>query len=292
MVIPFFILLLIFAFLFAINKRRLLAIFTLLLFVATNYFTQTIPINFNSCAEENKKDLKVLCYNVRCLDSLYPKNEIKIAQQILAETPDVVFLCEFTQHRNRRLDSILIKNAYLKYYKRGTNCAFYSKYEIDRVKSIITNNLKRKYSLNIMVHANVKGKRVTIIGCHLSSSHHHLLEGYYRRKKEADALYEIIEEESDPVIVLGDLNDISGSYTIRRIQEAGLYDAWWEGGCGYGTTFHDGWLRLRLDHVLYQDDKLKLQYVKIIDSDLSDHNAVVAGFTLKNWQYDNTCINK
>ena len=279
LVLPVLLLLLIFAFLLAIHKKWISTVLTLLLFTVTNCITQTIPLNLTFYAGENKKDLKVLCYNVCCLDSLYPNNEIKIAQQILAETPDVVFLCEFTQHRNHRLDSILKNNAYLKYYKRGTNCVFYSKYEIDSVKSIITNNLKRKYSLNIMVHANVKGKRVTIVGCHLTSSHHHLSKGYDRRKEEVDALYKIIEEESDSVIVLGDLNDISGSYTIRRIQEAGLSDAWWEGGCGYGTTFHSKLLRLRLDHILYPKDKLKLESVKVIDSDLSDHNALIANFS-------------
>ena len=281
LVLPFLLLLLIFAFIFAINKKWMWAVLLMSLFVATNYVTQTIPVNLIIADEENNNDLKLLCYNVCCLDSLYPNNEIKIAQQILAENPDVIYLCEFSLHRNRRLDSLMVKNAYLKYYKSGTNCVFYSKYEIDSIKSIITNDLKRRYSLNAMVHVDVNGKRITVIGCHLSSSHHDLSEGYGSRQKEADALYKIIEEESDPVIVLGDMNDISGSYTIRRIQEAGLKDAWWEGGLGYGSTFHNKWLRLRLDHILYKDSKLDLQYVKVIDSDLSDHNALVAGFTFR-----------
>ncbi len=79
---------------------------------------------------------------------------------------------------------------------------------------------------------------------------------------------------------MGDLNDVSGSYAVERIKKAGLKDAWWKGGFGYGATFHDKWLRLRLDHILYQNNKLKLQYVKVIDSDLSDHDALVAGFII------------
>ena len=47
-------------------------------------------------------------------------------------------------------------------------------------------------------------------------------EGFFRRKKEADVLYDLINNETYPVIVLGDLNDFSGSYTIRRVQQAGL----------------------------------------------------------------------
>lgn len=85
---------------------------------------------------------------------------------------------------------------------------------------------------------------------------------------------------------MGDLNDISGSYAIRRIQKAGLADAWWEGGCGYGSTFHDGLIRLRIDHILYPKGKLELKGISIIDNDMSDHNALVAGFDIKKEETD------
>lgn len=85
---------------------------------------------------------------------------------------------------------------------------------------------------------------------------------------------------------MGDMNDISGSYTLRRIESvellrhgsAGLTDAWWKGGFGYGTTYHDHSLRLRLDYILYDEDRLTLTDVKEIDTDASDHNALVGGF--------------
>ena len=122
---------------------------------------------------------------------------------------------------------------------------------------------------------------LTLIGCHFSSSNHHIRKGYQKREKEADAIYESIKDEKYPVIVMGDLNDISGSYTLNKIKKAGLSNAWWEGGFGYGTTFHNKWLRLRLDHILYPKDKLKLESVKVIDSNLSDHNALIANFSFK-----------
>lgn len=229
--------------------------------------------------DSGKADLKVLCYNVRCLYSSYPDNEIKIARQILAENPDIIYLCEFALYRNRQLDSIMNRHSYCRYYISGTNCVFYSNYKIDSLKSIITDGLKRKHSLNAMALVDVIGTKITIIGCHLSSSHHHLLEGYNRRQKEADTIYNFIIKNPYPVIVVGDINDISGSYTIRRLQDAGLVDAWWEGGCGYGTTFHNRMIRLRLDHILFQKEKINLKDIKVIDSDFSDHNALFASFT-------------
>lgn len=88
---------------------------------------------------------------------------------------------------------------------------------------------------------------------------------------------------------MGDMNDISSSYTLRRIESvgtlrhgsAGLTDAWWKGGFGYGTTYHDHGLRLRLDHILYDEHCLTLSDVKVIDTDASDHNALVGGFRIE-----------
>lgn len=53
-----------------------------------------------------------------------------------------------------------------------------------------------------------------------------------------------------------------------------------KGGNGYGCTFHDGWLQLRIDHILHSKG-LNLESIKVIDTDLSDHNAVVAGFSIE-----------
>ena len=49
--------------------------------------------------------------------------------------------------------------------------------------------------------------------------------------------------------------------------------------CGYGSTFHCGWLRLRLDHILYDKSRIKLNKIKVLESDLSDHNALMANFS-------------
>lgn len=277
--LSFLLLLPILIIIFAVKKMWKWAVSASILFLTINYATQTIPFNLAFGENGNMVDLKVLCYNVRCLNSSYPDNEIKIARQILAEDPDVIYLCEFALYRNRQLDSIMNSHSFCRYYISGTNCVFYSKYKMDCLKSIITDGTKRKHSLNAMTYIDVNGTKITIIGCHLSSSHHHLLEGYNRRQKEADTIYDIITKNSYPVIVMGDMNDISGSYTIRRIQDAGLVDAWWERGCGYGTTFHNKLLKLRLDHILYQKEKINLKHVRVIDSDFSDHNALFASFT-------------
>ena len=98
--------------------------------------------------------------------------------------------------------------------------------------------------------------------------------------------YEPVDEEAAaeaecPVIVMGDMNDFSCSSPMDSLKAVGMKNAWWEGGNGYGATFHDGWMRLRIDHILYSDE-LKLQSIKVIETNLSDHNPVVAGFSVNN----------
>lgn len=170
---------------------------------------------------------------------------------------------------------------YKTYYRSGMNGVFYSRYDIDSIVAVDTGTSKVKRAKNNSIHMCLNGDTITIFGCHLSSSRKDIWGGYQNRKKEADANYKAYIREKRPIIVMGDLNDLSCTPPVKRIEEAGLKDAWWEGGCGYGATYHDGWLRLRVDHILYDDEGLELVGVKVIDNDLSDHNALIARFKIK-----------
>ena len=101
---------------------------------------------------------------------------------------------------------------------------------------------------------------------------------YSKRIKEAGEIAREVSQLEKPVIVLGDMNDVGGSKTIRQIESVGLKDAWWEGGFGYGATIHKP-LPYRIDHILYSK-QLKLNRVKVISSEgLSDHDAIFAEFS-------------
>lgn len=256
-------------------------IFALLLIFALNIYAEIISFGRFIRFREEKSDITILAYNIHNKSKDYKAKQADVAKFILSLSPDIAYLCEFELWRNKQLDNILTNDAYKRYYITGTNCVFYSKHAIDSIVGIHSKESIKKHSLNNKVHVFIGKDTLTIVGCHLSSSNHHIMRGYQYRTKEADAIYDNIKDEQYPTIVMGDLNDISGSYAVERIKEAGLKDAWWKGGFGYGSTFHDRWLRLRLDHILYQDNKLDLEYVKVIDSNLSDHNALVAGFSIK-----------
>ena len=142
----------------------------------------------------------------------------------------------------------------------------------------------------------VSGDSVQILGVHMASNHYNgssmgavlkndtsSYERYkYAQKQrcfQAHWTKNVVLESKHPIIVMGDMNDFNCSSPLDTLTSCGLRDAWWEGGNGYGYTFHSGWMRLRIDHILHSD-KLKLQYIKVIETNLSDHNPVVGEFSI------------
>ncbi len=85
-----------------------------------------------------------------------------------------------------------------------------------------------------------------------------------------------------PLIIAGDFNDWSGSYSLETLKNGILKDAWWDGGFGFGNTY-DAWhLKLRLDHILYSPH-FELQNVHVEESELSDHYPLIADFKLRDF---------
>lgn len=194
--------------------------FVLLFCVLINYLTDLFAFNISADSAYSHSDLSVMCYNVKCSDSLYKKNQVGIAKQILKESPDVVFLCEFHRSKSKGLDSIMRQSGeYKQYYRSKSNCVFYSKYEIDSIKGIDTQTTKGKSAKNNIVQVFHPKGIVTIVGCHLSSSRKDIIGGIRNRALEADSIYNSLTDVKNPIIVMGDLNDVSGSYTISRIKK-------------------------------------------------------------------------
>lgn len=260
-----------------ISKRIYIVLACLTVLIALNIYTQTFPLNaFDHCTA-NANDIKVLTWNVKCHDENYARNQKLIAENILSENPDIIFLCEFALSKSQQIDSLLT-TTYNRYYISGTNGVFYSKYQIEGLREVIHQYQVGKHNLNVIADAIVDNDTLCIIGCHLSSSRKGWTGARARRKEEAKSIANEIKNRNHPIILMGDLNDISGSRTLDILQDVGLKDSWWEKGKGYGSTFHGYGLRLRIDHILYNSG-LKLKSIRKIDSkSLSDHDALVAEF--------------
>ena len=252
-----------------------------------NWYSETIALR--PFFGQGDGQIKVMTFNVNSPGTDFEKKKSEIIAQIESEDPDFLYLPELGTAGNdvlERLKEIYpYTNAPLHLRDDGVE-PFYSKWPID---TIIGLSDPHAYHSIYRILVSKETETLAIYCCHLSSNlldfspnkWDALQKGYEERAKEADILHDALAREPYPAIVMGDMNDISGSYTLRRIEAAGLADAWWKGGFGYGTTYHDHGLRLRLDHILYDEDRLTLTDVKVIDTDASDHNALVDGFRIE-----------
>jgi len=259
--------------------------------LVANIHYEVVPIRF-FYGSNNGLNFRVLSFNVHSEAEGFISSSQKIAKMIMEEKPDFVFLTEYYEGTDETLQIVLEQHyPYMdRKYRWGTNegDAFYSQWQIDSVSRIkLPNHFSAIYRAQI--HKGID--TLTMFCCHLSSNNMKLengklaslREGRILRSIEADTLAMVLRREKYPVIVMGDMNDVAGSSPVKKIKSVGLTDAWWKGGCGYGSTYHDGWIKLRIDYVFYDDQQLKLKTVDVVgEKEWSDHRAIVARFDLEN----------
>jgi endonuclease/exonuclease/phosphatase family metal-dependent hydrolase len=103
--------------------------------------------------------------------------------------------------------------------------------------------------------------------------------GFVRRSKETDIAAKIISQSPYPVVLCGDLNDLPGSYTYRKLRQ-GRNDAFISKGRGIGRTYNQIIPTIRIDHMFYDPSALKIVGFDCPRTHLSDHNPVIANFEI------------
>lgn len=252
--------------------------------------------------ESEDYDLRVLTMNVHS-----PGEESRqraIADLLLRQDADIVQLNEIDIRDSQLLDSLMRQHYEVvvdRYARQRSGDIVYSRHPV-----MLSAHVKRskKVGSRYKIRFSVGDRPLHLFVCHLSSNNgrhgelcniasEHLPDRQsikerrwqYRiaqanRVAEAVSICDSIEVDV-PTIVMGDLNEVAGTLPLEVFSAAGMRDSWWEGGCGYGSTFHSGWMRLRIDHVLHNGG-LVLKGIRVVDScNLSDHNAVVAEFSLR-----------
>lgn len=276
----------------------LIVVIFVLLWVNVRY--NVVALNFNNDNDESQ--FRVLTWNIHSPEKNDIERQKKIAKLIIEQNADFVQLNEFTLDNCLVIDSILSKHYAFKEdvkAKRHAGDIFYSRIPLIESGKYKT-GIKGKRARALKTKICVNGDTVFILGCHFTSNNYegqigmddtdslHRVNKFWERyqnaqenrKKNVSNMLKTILESRLPMILMGDLNDFNASEPMDSLKEAGMKNAWWEGGFGYGTTYHEGWLRLRIDHIYY-NDRLKLESVKVIETKLSDHNPLVASFSLK-----------
>ncbi len=282
-------------------KSKIIISLCLALFIVALYCNWKFEVfAINPCYGNEQHELKVMTWNVHSSNGAGIERQKEIADLILKVDADFVLLNEYNQ------DSCLVVDSLLKIFypyteeqqsHRQLGDIFYSKrkmYNSGRISIPVMG----KSVQTIKATITVDNDSVQVFGVHLMGNqyyddvsddalrvHNTSLEQYKIAKEYRTFQTEWIKKEimksKHPVLLMGDMNDVNKSKPLNIFCSCGLQDSWWEGGYGYGATFHDGWMQLRIDHILHSD-KLKLKSIKVIDTNLSDHNPIVAGFSVNN----------
>lgn len=279
-------------------KKWRIVVFLFVLAIVVNLWSECIPFRISPlCEKTSSRCIRVLTFNIKDSKERKGDKAEKLANLIGKKSLDIVYISELNKYNKRLLDTLLAKD--YPYTLYNSLHGFYSKYPLSERIALDEDNIKKGRIIKCVVVKETD--TIALYGCHLASnnysvdskyitpdsikSHSTLLQyakdiklAYNKRIKEAEVLTRDVSQMNKPIIVLGDMNDVGGSKTIRQIEDRGLKDAWWEGGFGYGATIHKP-LPYRIDHILYSN-QLKLNRVKVVSSEgLSDHDAVFAEFS-------------
>lgn len=285
-----------------IRKSYRFAIVVLTVILLLNWRYSCFPINLFLEKGSDERALKVMTFNIKGSGLDSEKKITELTDLIIAEDVDVVFMTEITKGCADRIDSILCRTySYSKTFKRSKFNILYSKYSLGQMERIMIADYVSAYVFHCSLHLG--SDSINLFPCHLMSNNYTparvrhdaasiaTADGLFDYIKNLDYASDIRQkqtmsitermEKSVPSIVLGDMNDVCGSAALNKLDDAGLKDAWWKGGFGYGATIHNP-LTFRIDHI-YFSEVLKLINVKVVDSKgLSDHDALVATFRIEN----------
>lgn len=284
-----------------VKKSYKFAIGVFVVLLLFNWRYSCFSLNLFLDKGADAKTLKVMTFNIKGL-GLDDENKIlELTNLIIKEDADVVYLTESSKECEDMIDSILSRTYH--YCQVGwfsSSNRLYSKYALGLMERIMIEDYKSTYVYHCALHFDKDS--IDLYPCHLISNNYTPdkerqdadsitttdgLFGYIKnldyasdiRQKQVASITDRMDK-SVPTIVLGDMNDVCGSAAPNKLEDAGLKDAWWEGGFGYGATIHHP-LPFQINHIYYSKG-LKLTSVKVVDSKgLSDHDALVAEFEIR-----------
>ncbi len=264
-------------------------------FVVLNCLTQSFgfrPFHFRS--RKARGTISVLAYNIHGSGEDYDAQAL--CRVIGRIRPDMLFLSEYSAS-----DKVLLEFVDSLYGGNADVCGeqlVASRFEMTEMNMV-------PFSHFIRLTA---GDSLTVVTCHLPSNNY-LDKQYFTpdsiqdmnglkryllnidsvavERQEAARTISDSLPQSMPCIVMGDMNDVSGSPALDVFADAGLEDAWWRGGLGFGPTIYNP-MPFRIDHILYTPRSLRLVKVSRIKSRglgldgkrLSDHDGLFAEFEI------------
>ena len=268
--------------------------------ILLNCITQTIPLHpsyFYNSSEKKENQIRILSYNIK-YNSEYLRNNKDSLSALISfiqqQDADILILPESRINSTNKTLRKKLDKIYPYHLDSGyegnefyLETYVFSRYPISNVKQYDDHYI---YEMDINL-SETHGLK--LVACHLESNQsnsslskgkgiiHNIMNGYETRHKEAKMICDSLSQYDGPIIIAGDLNDISGSKTLNTLQkELNLNDAWWKSGFGYGSTSLSKHLYFRLDHILFSHH-FKSTSMEIPKVNFSDHYPIITDLEIQ-----------
>lgn len=261
----------------------LLLIIVLVLLAAETNPESAARGSFNSTVRS--QTLRVMTYNIHVGVGMDKKLDLpRIAGVINAQHPDLVGLQEVDRGvtRTQRIDEIaeiakLTRMDYafafnLRYQGGQYGVAILSRFPIMATDHRLYQNTREAERRGfIRAEVSVRGRLINFVTTHLDYQYE---DG---RLFEAQQLLSALKDLKDPLIVVGDFNDIEAgqAYQLMRYQ---FGDAWTEGRpADEGFSYPADKPTKRIDYIFFRStDRVRTKRAWIVNTLASDHVPVVA----------------
>lgn len=264
--------------------------------------------DFAFAKKANGEGLKVVTQNVRRLES-YPHQNQDVSVESFRKhiqnlNPDVLCLQEFVHHPGRREPFLnVLREAGLKHivhHPDQSSLLIAARYPLTSIRNHYYINGVNGYQI---AELDLGDRTINLINVHLRSNQITGLtnqiadEGNLKEKetwsnirealakyknatttrtRQAENIAQTLEPFQDPILICGDFNDISQSYTYRKLKGK-RKDAFLQAGQSWGSTYAGKIPGLRIDFILF-DPALKVQSCYRSPAVFSDHHPVIAYF--------------
>ena len=270
---------------------------------------------------DKESSFKILSYNTRLFDiwnwSKDKETPSKIVDFIQNEKADIICLQEFLTKPEGLLSR---KNLHNKFGNKNYNHTVYTSKRTGGARSGIATfssfpiinkgEIRFEKSSNIIIFSDliINKDTIRLYNCHLESIHFRQEElnslltnntennnnsldnifnisrkfknAYVKRADQSRILKDHIKNSPFKVFVCGDFNDTPNSYTYHKVKGK-LDDAFNKSGLGFGITYQQKMLYVRIDYILHDSD-YKASGFKNKKIFLSDHFPVSCSFIKKN----------
>lgn len=246
--------------------------------------------------------LKVLAWNIHGGDGDTLRYKA-IANKILAEDADVVYVAECFMETSAIMDELLRERYPYSSYSKDRMMIHYGHHIFSKLPIIYSDVIEVEGGNERIMSSSIDVNEIKldVYGCHLSSNNYietelgqqdvekisggrslwNYMKGIETASKqrtlEAETIVDSVAVRGRRSLIVGDMNDIWGSRPLRVFKRAGFKDAWAEAGFGYGATIHKP-LPYRIDHIFFRSGMKLLEIKKVSANGLSDHDALVVKF--------------